>query len=119
MSTPEGPSQDGQSGPTADAGLGAGPDLLEERAKRGLTIRLKLTLWYSVVFILCGVILIAANYYMVRNSLNIAPERARAAVAQKYHLDPGALEFGHFPVPDPGQPMDRYITVDGIPLPHR
>jgi signal transduction histidine kinase len=90
----------------------------EERGKRGLTIRLKLTLWYGFVFILGGVILIAANYYMVRNSLNIAPEKARAAVAQKYGLDPRALEFGHFPGADPGQPpMDRYVTINGVPLP--
>ena len=89
----------------------------KERGKRSLTIRLKLTLWYGFVFILGGVILIAANYYMVRNSLNIAPEKARAAVVQKYGLNPGALEFGHFPGANPGQPMDRYVTVDGIPLP--
>jgi signal transduction histidine kinase len=87
-----------------------------ESAKRGLTIRLKLTLWYGFVFILGGVILIAANYYMVRNSLNIAPEKARAAVAQKYGLDPGALEFGHLPGFNPGQ-MDKNVLVNGVPLP--
>ena len=138
MTASEGPLQDEQTGRTPDARLGPSSDLLEvsfapadaagraeeatqspgkERTKGGVTIRLKLTLWYGLVFILCGVILIAANYYMVRNSLSIAPERARAAVAEKYDLDPGALEFGHFPGINPGQPMDRYITVNGVPLP--
>jgi signal transduction histidine kinase len=138
MSMPEGPPLDGPSRQAADAELGDSVDLLEvssapadggtaaappaqpsaeDRNRRGVTIRLKLTLWYGLVFILCGVILIASNYYMVRNSLSIAPEKARAAVAQKYGLDPGALEFGHFPGANPGQPMDRYITVNGVPLP--
>ena len=63
--------------------------------KPSLTIRLKLTLWYGFVFVLAGVILIASNYYMVRNSLSIAPEKARAAVAQQFGLDPEDLEFGH------------------------
>jgi signal transduction histidine kinase len=85
--------------------------------RRGITIRLKLTLWYGFLFILGGVVLIAANYYMVRNSLNIAPERARAAVAQQFGLDPRSLEFGHFLGADPGQPMDRYVTINGVPLP--
>jgi signal transduction histidine kinase len=114
MSTPDSPSQD----VAADA---PAPAPTKERSRRGLTIRLKLTLWYGFVFILGGVILIAANYYMVRNSLNIAPEKARAAVAQKFGLDPSALEFGHFPGFDPGQPMDRYILVNVngvlVPLP--
>ena len=93
----------------------------ESRARRGITIRLKLTLWYGFLFILGGVILIAANYYMVRNSLNIAPEKAREAVAKQFGLDPRSLEFGHFPGFDPGQPMDRYILVNVngvlVPLP--
>ena len=87
--------------------------------KPSLTIRLKLTLWYGLVFVLAGFVLIASNYFMVRNSLNIAPEKARAAVAQQFGLDPRDLEFGHIgPGTVPGQdPMDRYITVNGIPLP--
>ena len=61
------------------------------RTKRGLTIRLKLTLWYGCLFLLGGVILIAANYYLVRDSLNIAPEKARAAVAEQFGIPPEAL----------------------------
>jgi hypothetical protein len=64
-------------------------------------------------------VLIATNYYLVRNGLNIAPEKARAAVAEQFGLDPEDLEFDHFrPGFVPGQePMDRYITINGVPLP--
>ena len=34
-----------------------------------------------------GVILIAANYFMVRNSLNIAPEKARAVLRQMLRVN--------------------------------
>jgi signal transduction histidine kinase len=94
----------------------AAPARTGGRTKRGLTIRLKLTLWYGCLFLLGGVILIAANYYMVRNSLNIAPEKARAAVEQRFGLSPGALEFHPPPGIDPGQ-MDRYVLIYGVPLP--
>jgi signal transduction histidine kinase len=94
----------------------AAPAKTGGRTKRGLTIRLKLTLWYGCLFLLGGVILIAANYYMVRNSLNIAPEKARAAVEQRFGLSPGALEFHPPPGIDPGQ-MDRYVLIYGVPLP--
>jgi signal transduction histidine kinase len=83
--------------------------------RRGLTIRLKLTLWYGTLFLLAGVLLIAVNYFMVRDSLNIAPEKARAAVAERFGIPPDALEFG-----GPGRPGDdfeRYVTINGIPLP--
>jgi signal transduction histidine kinase len=85
------------------------------KPKRGLTIRLKLTLWYGCLFLLGGVILIAANYFMVRDSLSIAPEKARAAVAERFDLDPRILEF--IGGPGPRGEMERYITIEGIPLP--
>ena len=84
--------------------------------KRGITIRLKLTLWYGCLFFLAGVVLIATNYYMVRNSLAIAPEKARAAVAKEFGIPPEALEFRRIPGIDPGE-MQRYVTINGIPLP--
>jgi signal transduction histidine kinase len=83
--------------------------------RRGLTIRLKLTLWYGCLFLLGGVILIAANYFMVRDSLSIAPEKARAAVAEQFGIDPKILEF--IGGPGPRGEMGRYITIEGIPLP--
>jgi signal transduction histidine kinase len=83
--------------------------------RRGLTIRLKLTLWYGCLFLLGGVILIAANYFMVRDSLSIAPEKARAAVAEQFGIDPKILEF--IGGPGPRGEMERYITIEGVPLP--
>ncbi len=109
-------------GPAEAAASGdapAGPTAVKS-PRRSVTIRLKLTLWYGLLFFLGGVILIAANYYMVRNSLSIAPEKARAEVAKQFGLDPSDLEFGHFfpgePGAQPGQ-MDRYVTINGVPLP--
>ena len=59
-------------------------------ARRGLTIRLKLTLWYGALFLLAGVLLIAVNFFMVRDSLTPAPEKARAAVAERFGIPPEA-----------------------------
>jgi len=101
---------------TADSGGKASRGQL----RPSLTIRLKLTLWYGLVFALAGIVLIAANYLMVRNSLSVAPEKARAAVAEQFGLDPEDLEVGHF-LPPGSAPdrnlMDRYITINGVPLP--
>ncbi len=89
-----------------------------KQLKRGITIRLKLTLWYGLVFFLGGVILIAANYFMVRNSLSIAPEKARAAVEEQFGLQPGDLEYPRLPGINPGE-MDRntFINVNGVLVP--
>lgn len=97
----------------------AAADAARKSRKPSLTIRLKLTMWYGLVFALAGIVLIATNYFMVRNSLSIAPEKARAAVAEQFGLDPEDLEFGHIKpsFPPDQNPMDRYITINGIPLP--
>lgn len=65
----------------------------DSRRRRGLTIRLKLTLWYGGLFVLAGVLLIAINFFMVRNSLDVAPEKARAAVAEQFGIPPELLEL--------------------------
>jgi hypothetical protein len=95
------------------AGAGAAPSV-EERHRRSPTIRLKLTLWYGGLFLLAGVLLIAINFFMVRDSLTPAPEKARAAVAERFGIPPEALEFesmpgvlGHLP---PGE-MQRYVQI--------
>jgi signal transduction histidine kinase len=103
-------------GSEAPAGVTLAAPAPTPPTKRGVTIRLKLTLWYGGLFLLGGVILIAANYFMVRNSLAIAPEKARAAVAKEFGIPPGALEFRPIPGLDPGE-MQRYVTINGIPLP--
>ena len=90
--------------PTAQAG------------RKGLTIRLKLTLWYGGLFLLAGVLLITVNFLMVRDSLTPAPEKARAAVAERFGIPPEKLEFVG-PLGGPPGEFDRYVTIYGIPLP--
>ena len=87
----------------------------QSRSRRGPTIRLKLTLWYGGAFLLAGILLIALNFLLVRDSLTPAPEKARAAVAERFGIPPGVLEFGSLPGL-PGQ-MQRYVQINGIPLP--
>ena len=83
--------------------------------RRGLTIRLKLTLWYGGLFLLAGVLLIAVNFFLVRDSLTPAPEKARAIIAERYGIPQELLEYGEGPGPH-GQ-MPRYVTINGIPVP--
>ena len=92
-----------------------GPPAAESGVGRGVTIRLKLTLWYGGLFLLAGILLIALNFFLVRDSLTPAPEKARAAVAERFGIPPGALEFGGMFGPS-GQ-MQRYVLINGIPLP--
>ncbi len=105
------PAVDPSNAATPPASAGPSP-------RRGLTIRLKLTLWYGSLFLLAGIVLIAINYFMVRDSLTPAPEKARAAVAERFNIPPEALEFGRIPGL-PGEPgrIERYVTINGIPLP--
>ncbi len=100
------------SGPAVPSTSGGRPP------RRGLTIRLKLTLWYGSLFLLAGIVLIAINYFMVRDSLTPAPEKARAAVAERFNIPPEALEFGRIPgLPGEQGRIERYVTINGIPLP--
>jgi len=82
-------------------------DGAEERGRpqRGLTIRLKLTLWYGCLFLLAGVLLIAINFFMVRDSLSVAPEKARAAVAEQFGIPAAWLERS-FPAETPGMSFE-------------
>jgi signal transduction histidine kinase len=85
--------------------------------RRGFTIRLKLTLWCGGLFLLAGIALISINYFMVRDSLVVAPERARAAIAARYNIDPQLLEPGHFIQVQPGGPPLQIQSIQGIPVP--
>ena len=66
----------------------------DPRPGRGLTIRLKLTLWYGSLFLLAGVLLIAINFVLVRDSLEPAQEQGSRYVEEQYDLEPGDLEPG-------------------------
>ncbi len=89
----------------------------EPGRRRGLTIRLKLTLWYGGLFLIAGILLIAINFFMVRDSLTPAPGKARAVVAERYGIPPEALEFAIGSTHFPGGEMQRYVTINGIPVP--
>ncbi len=85
-------------GATAEAGAAAAP---AKEGRRGLTIRLKLTLWYGCLFLLAGILLIVVNFLMVRNNLDVAPEKARTAVAEQFGIPAEWLERS-FPAETPG-----------------
>src|SRR3990172_620865 len=87
-----------------------------QTGRKGLTIRLKLTLWYGGPFFLAGVLLIYLDFLLVRDSLTPAPEQARAAVAERFGIPPEKLEFVG-PLGGPPGEFDRYVTIYGIPLP--
>jgi signal transduction histidine kinase len=111
--------------PSGGASMPA-PEPAEAAVRRGgrgprLTIRLKLTLWYGSLFLLAGVLLIAVNYLLVRDSLAVAPEKARAEVAERYGLDPEDLEpehASHAPIPFWGPfPEPRVeVEINGVPV---
>jgi signal transduction histidine kinase len=79
--------------------------------ERGVTIRLKLTLWYGSLFLLAGVLLIAVNFLLVRDSLAPAPGKARAYVEELYGIPAGWLEPGD---QHGGPGHDIPIEVEGV-----
>ena len=79
---------------------------------RGLTIRLKLTMWYGSLFLLAGVLLIAMNYFMVRDSLVPAPGEARTYVEEVFGLEAGLLD-PQGQQSRPRGPQQIWISVDG------
>jgi signal transduction histidine kinase len=58
------------------------------RSKHGLTVRLRLTLTYGLLFLAAGTVLLAFNYFLVRHSLTDRPNEVRAAVAARLGLSP-------------------------------
>lgn len=96
---------------------------VHERAKRsawnrarGLTIRTKLTLWYGSLFFLAGVLLIAVNFLLVRDSLVPARDKARAVVEEAFGLQAGALELPRPGTPggDAGRGQPMWILENGV-----
>jgi signal transduction histidine kinase len=90
--------------PAAAPGATAPPEAAAVPTKEGhhgLTIRLKLTLWYGCLFLLAGILLIVINFLMVRNNLDVAPEKARTAVAEQFGIPAQWLEHS-FPAETPG-----------------
>ncbi len=60
-------------------------------ARRGLTIRLRLTLLIGAVLIFAGSILLGLTYVLVRHSVNSDPSQVRSAIAHRLGVDPNVL----------------------------
>jgi signal transduction histidine kinase len=83
----------------------------EARRKRGLTIRLKLTLWVGMFFLVAGALLIAVNYFMVHDSMTLAPGKVRSLIAQRHGLNESDL-LPPSPGDRPGQPPPEFLIID-------
>jgi signal transduction histidine kinase len=98
-----------------DVPSNAGTVRFPTKSGRGLTIRLKLTLWYGSLFLTAGVLLITVHYLMVRDSLVPAPSKARAVVEEAFGLQPGALDPPRPGVPrDPERVQPLWILDNGV-----
>jgi len=82
---------------------------------RGITIRLKLTLWYGSLFLLAGVLLITINYLLVRDSLVPAAGKAREYVEEVFGLAPGILETAEPRAERREPPRQIWVIIDGTP----
>ena len=84
-------------------------DSHEARRKRGLTIRLKLTIWTGLFFALAGALLIGVNYFMVHDSMTVAPGKVRTLIAERHGLDESDFEGPSFS----GQPGQCLLRRSG------
>jgi signal transduction histidine kinase len=75
--------------------------------RRGLTIRLRLTLLVGTVLVLAGSVLLGLTYLLVRHSVESNPNQVRAEIARRLGIDPNRLR----PVPSaPGTVPGRRDT---------
>jgi signal transduction histidine kinase len=99
------------------ADAGAAPDPVKTAAtkarhKRGLTIRLKLTIWTGLFFALAGALLIGVNYFMVHDSMTLAPGKVRTLIAERHGLNESDLQP---PSISGARPTDRppeFLIID-------
>ena len=57
-----------------------------------LSARLRLTLWYTGLFLVAGAILLALNYFLVDRSLTQNRDEVRVAVANRLGVSPSDVE---------------------------
>ena len=74
--------------------------------RRGPTVRLRLTLLYGGLFLLMGAILIAANFFLLRATLTLDPERQRAEFIRRLDVPPEAI-----PLPPPQDDRVQRVFV--------
>jgi signal transduction histidine kinase len=61
------------------------------RPRAHLSARLRLTLWYTGLFVVTGAVLLTLNYFLVDHSLAKNPDEVRAAVANKLGVAPNEV----------------------------
>jgi signal transduction histidine kinase len=98
------------SGP-AVAGASRMAATAEARRKRGLTIRLKLTIWTGLFFLLAGALLIGINYFMMHDSMTLAPGKVRALIAERHGLNEADLEPPTVSSARPDRPPE-FLIID-------
>ena len=62
------------------------------RRRAHLSARLRLTLWYTGLFLVAGAVLLALNYFLVDRSLTQNRDEVRVAVAERLGVSPGDVE---------------------------
>ena len=56
-----------------------------------MSARLRLTLWYTLLFVVGGAVVLALNYALVDRSLTANPDEVRIAVAEKLGISPNEV----------------------------
>lgn len=79
------------------------------RSKHGLTVRLRLTLTFGLLFLVAGAVLLGLNYFLVRHSLSDRPNEVRAAVAKRLGLSPDQVRGDREVVPPSTQDSSRAL----------
>src|SRR5262249_3784212 len=79
------------------------------RNKHGLTVRLRLTLTYGLLFLAAGTVLLAFNYFLVRHSLSDRPNEVRAAVAKRLGLSSDQVRANRGVAPPSTQDSSRAL----------
>lgn len=77
------------------------------------TVRLRLSLWYALLFFLAGAMLLTLNYFLVRESFVVTPKTVRFDVGARLGIPPEQLQPHE---PGQGAPNDQRVTVGGVPL---
>ncbi|MFI5046653.1 MAG: sensor histidine kinase [Acidimicrobiia bacterium] len=83
--------------------LPATPDEHGARRRPHLNVRWRLALWFTALFFVVSVVLLALNYVLVDHSLSQNPDEIRTAVAEQLGISPSAVrtsEKGELPDAD-------------------
>lgn len=74
------------------------------------TVRLRLSLWYAALFLAAGAMLLALNYFLIRDSFVVSPKDVRLEVSVELGIPPEQLQ-------DPSGHNREPVMVGNVPLP--